>query len=34
VCQLQDEDEMYIKQWSEGFEGGGKEWGGVFMDED
>jgi ferredoxin len=34
VCELQDEDEMYIKQWSESFEGGGVEWGGVFMDED
>jgi hypothetical protein len=29
-----DEDEMYIRQWSEGFEGGGVEWGGVMMDED
>jgi ferredoxin len=34
VCELQDEDEMYIKQWAESFEGGGVEWGGVFMDED
>ena len=34
VCVLQDEDEMYIRQWADGFEGGGKEWGGVFMDED
>lgn len=33
VCELQDEDEMYLKQWSEGFEGGGVEWGG-FMPED
>jgi len=31
---LQDEDEMYIKQWSEGFEGGGVEWGGVLPDDD
>ena len=34
VCEVQDEDEMYIRQWADGFEGGGKEWGGVFMDED
>ena len=34
VCELQDEDEMFIRQWSEGFEGGGKEWGGFFLDED
>lgn len=34
VCEIQDEDEMYIRQWADGFEGGGKEWGGVFMDED
>ena len=34
VVELQDEDEMYKRQWSEGFEGGGVEWGGVFMDED
>ena len=31
---LQDEDEMYIRQWAEGFEGGGTEWGGFFLDED
>jgi len=34
ICELQDEDETYIKQWSEGFEGGGVEWGGFFLDED
>ena len=34
VLELQDEDETFIKQWSEGFEGGGVEWGGVFMDKD
>jgi len=33
VITLQDEDAMYIKQWSEGFEGGGVEWGGVLPDE-
>ena len=31
---LQDEDEMYQRQWAEGFEGGGTEWGGFFLDED
>lgn len=34
VCELQDEDEMYVKQWSEGFEGGGVEWGGVLPEDD
>lgn len=34
ICELQDEDETYIKQWSEGFEGGGIEWGGLLLDED
>jgi len=34
VLELQDEDETYIKQWSEGFEGGGIEWGGFLPDED
>ena len=34
VVELQDEDEMYIRQWSEDFEGGGVEWGGFFLDED
>jgi len=34
VCELQDEDAAFIRQWSEGFEGGGVEWGGVFPDED
>jgi ferredoxin len=34
VCELQDEDEMYVKQWGEGFEGGGVEWGGVLPDDD
>ena len=34
TCELQDEDFTYLKQWGEGFEGGGKEWGGFFLDED
>lgn len=34
VCTLQDEDEVYIKQWAESFESGGVEWGGVLLDED
>ena len=34
VIELQREDEMYIKQWSEGFEGGGVEWGGFLPEED
>lgn len=31
---LQDEDEMYVKQWGESFEGGGVEWGGFLPDDD
>ena len=34
ICELQGEDEMYIRQWSEGFEGGGVEWGGFIPEED
>ncbi|KAJ1428517.1 2Fe-2S ferredoxin-type domain-containing protein [Ochromonadaceae sp. CCMP2298] len=34
VIELQDEDEMYVKQWSDGFEGGGTEWGGFLPDDD
>ena len=34
VVELQDEDEMYIKQWGDYFEGGGVEWGGVLPDDD
>lgn len=34
VITLQEEDEMYIRQWSEGFEGGGTEWGGFLPDDD
>ena len=34
IIELQTEDEMYIKQWGEGFEGGGVEWGGVLPDDD
>jgi len=34
VCELQDEDETYIKQWAEGFEGGGTQWGGFLPDDD
>lgn len=33
-CELQDEDEMYIRQWGEGFEGGGVAWGGFVPDDD
>lgn len=34
VLELQKEDEMYIRQWSEGFEGGGVEWGGFLPEDD
>eukprot|EP01038_Epipyxis_sp_PR26KG_P012747 gene12747-17089_t len=34
VCFLQDEDEMYVRQWSESFEGGGVEWGGFLPEDD
>ncbi len=34
ICKLQNEDEMFIKQWSEGFEGGGVEWGGFLPEDD
>ena len=34
VCELQDEDFMYVKQWGEGFKGGGVVWGGVLPDDD
>jgi ferredoxin len=34
VIELQDEDETYVKQWSDGFEGGGTEWGGFLPDDD
>lgn len=34
VLEVQTEDEVYIKQWAEGFEGGGVEWGGFLPDED
>jgi len=34
VCELQDEDETFVKQWSEGFEGGGIEWGGFLPEDD
>eukprot|EP00597_Dinobryon_sp_UTEXLB2267_P001859 CAMPEP_0170070194 /NCGR_PEP_ID=MMETSP0019_2-20121128/8583_1 /TAXON_ID=98059 /ORGANISM="Dinobryon sp., Strain UTEXLB2267" /LENGTH=181 /DNA_ID=CAMNT_0010278423 /DNA_START=1910 /DNA_END=2455 /DNA_ORIENTATION=+ len=34
LLQLQGEDEMYIRQWSEGFEGGGVQWGGFLPDDD
>lgn len=31
---LQAEDEVYAKQWAEGFESGGVEWGGVMPEEE
>jgi ferredoxin len=34
VCEIQDEDELFIKQWSESFESGGVEWGGFLPDDD
>ena len=34
VVELQDEDEVYIKQWGDSFESGGVEWGGVLPEED
>lgn len=34
TCVIQEEDFTYIKQWGEGFEGGGKVWGGFLPDED
>ena len=34
TCELQDEDFTYIKQWGEGFEGGGVAWGGFLPDDD
>lgn len=33
VIELQSEDNMYVAQWSEGFEGGGVEWGGFLPDD-
>ena len=34
VCTIQDEDEVYIKQWGETFESGGVEWGGFLPEDD
>ncbi len=34
VCELQDEDEVYIQQWGETFESGGVEWGGFLPEDD
>jgi ferredoxin len=34
VCELQDEDEVYVKQFGESFEAGGVEWGGFMADID
>ncbi|CAM9257934.1 unnamed protein product [Ectocarpus sp. 8 AP-2014] len=34
VVRLQEEDDVYMKQFGNDFEGGGVEWGGVFLDED
>ncbi|CAM9458371.1 unnamed protein product [Discosporangium mesarthrocarpum] len=34
TLQLQDEDEVYIRQWGETFEGGGVEWGGFLPEDD
>ena len=31
--EIQTEDEMYVRQWGEGFEGGGVQWGGVLPDD-
>ena len=34
VCEMQDEDEVYVKQWGETFESGGVEWGGFLPEDD
>ncbi|CAM9888393.1 unnamed protein product [Ascophyllum nodosum] len=34
VLELQEEDEVYIRQFGESFEGGGVEWGGFLPEED
>eukprot|EP01036_Dinobryon_divergens_P029769 gene29769-38913_t len=34
LLKLQGEDEMYVRQWAEGFEGGGVEWGGFLPEDD
>lgn len=34
VLRLQDEDEVYRKQWSDSFESGGVRWGGLLPDHD
>jgi ferredoxin len=34
VLRLQDEDEVYKKQWGKSFEGGGVEWGGFLPEDD
>lgn len=34
VCELQDEDEVYVRQWGETFESGGVEWGGFLPEDD
>lgn len=33
-CTLQDEDEVYVKQFGSSFESGGVEWGGVMPEDD
>ena len=33
-CVLQDEDEVYVKQFGSSFESGGVEWGGVVPEDD
>lgn len=33
-CVLQDEDEVYVKQFGSTFESGGVEWGGVLPEDD
>lgn len=33
-CVLQDEDEVYVKQFGSSFESGGIEWGGVLPEDD
>jgi ferredoxin len=34
TVQLQDEDEVYLRQWGDTFESGGVEWGGFIPEED
>ncbi|CAM9162850.1 unnamed protein product [Choristocarpus tenellus] len=34
TLELQDEDEVYVMQWGDSFEGGGVEWGGFLPEEE